>query len=116
MHKNAQSRVGWGGKVYVVDSADCERMEEASSELGELLGKEDKLAGVPVLVFANKQDLLNAETADVVWEKCRLSDISDREIHIQACSAKTGDGLQEGMEWLVTKMNDEQGAGGSAGK
>ncbi len=30
-----------------------------------------------------------------------LEGIQDRIWQIQACSAKTGEGLQEGMEWLV---------------
>ena len=49
-------------QVYVIDSADTVRLEEVSKELAELL-EEDKLAGVPVLVFANKQDLLSAMPA-----------------------------------------------------
>ena len=54
--------------VYVVDSADKKRMEETANELGELLG-EEKLITAPLLIFANKQDLLNAlEPAKV---RCR---------------------------------------------
>ena len=45
--------------MYVVDSADTKRMEETANELGELLG-EEKLLTAPLLIFANKQDLLNA--------------------------------------------------------
>lgn len=36
--------------VFVIDSADAERMEEANLELTKLLTEEDKLAGVPVVV------------------------------------------------------------------
>jgi ADP-ribosylation factor-like protein 3 len=38
----------------VIDSADKKRMEETGEELGQLL-EEDKLAEVPVLIYANKQ-------------------------------------------------------------
>lgn len=31
--------------------------------------------------------------------------IKDRAWQIQACSAKTGDGLKEGMEWVVAQLN-----------
>ncbi len=44
------------GQIYVVDSADPGRLEETRVQLDELL-EEDKLTGVPLLVFANKQDL-----------------------------------------------------------
>lgn len=43
-------------QIYVIDSADPGRMEETRVELDDLL-EQDKLNGVPVLVFANKQDL-----------------------------------------------------------
>lgn len=51
--------------VYVIDSADRRRITECSQELTTLL-TEEKLAGIPLLVFANKQDLLQALPADEV--------------------------------------------------
>ena len=44
------------GLVYVVDSSDEERLKECTEELQSLL-VEDNLKNVPLLVFANKQDL-----------------------------------------------------------
>jgi ADP-ribosylation factor-like protein 3 len=41
----------------VIDSADRKRFEETGQELQELL-YEEKLVGVPLLIFANKQDLV----------------------------------------------------------
>jgi len=87
--------------VYVVDSSDEKRLGESSEELKELLA-EDKLANVPVLVFANKQDLLQAVGADAVQTALGLDSLpASRTWTIQACSAKEGDGLQDGMEWIV---------------
>merc|ERR1712039_469035 len=80
--------------VYVIDSSDKRRLEESGQELKELLA-EDKLANIPVLIFANKQDLLQACTAEEVTETLQLG-------AIQARSAKEGNGLQEGMEWIVS--------------
>ena len=54
--------------VYMVDSADKTRLDEAAEELGLLLGEEE-LAGVPTPIYANKQDLLNAATARRPVEK-----------------------------------------------
>merc|ERR1711941_32686 len=85
--------------IYVVDSSDGRRLEESCQELVELLA-EDKLASVPLLVFANKQDLLQAVDAPSVTEALKLGGIADRTWTIQACSAKEGTGLNEGMEWL----------------
>merc|ERR1711924_130264 len=80
--------------VYVIDSSDVRRLEESSQELKELLA-EDKLCGVPLLIFANKQDLLQAMPAEDIAERLSLSSIRDRTWQIQACSAKGGEGLQE---------------------
>merc|ERR1712166_446653 len=85
--------------VYVIDSSDRRRLEESGSELRELLA-EDKLAAIPLLVFANKQDLLQAQKAEEIITAMNLEGIKDRTWTIQAASAKTGEGLQEGMEWL----------------
>ncbi len=89
--------------VYVIDSADRKRIEETGLELADLL-EEDKLSGVPVLVLANKQDLVTALSPDEVAEGLNLYSIRDRPWQIQACSAKTGEGLQDGMEWLVKQV------------
>ena len=64
-------------QVYVIDSADTVRLEEVSKELSELINEEDKLAGVPVLVFANKQDLLSAMPASDVSAPPWCSGVSD---------------------------------------
>merc|ERR1712151_1489982 len=62
--------------VYVIDSSDTRRLEESGQELRELLG-EDKLGGIPLLVFANKQDLLQATPADEISKTLNLEGIGD---------------------------------------
>merc|ERR1719373_1019172 len=61
---------------------------------------EDELSDAIVLVFANKQDLPHAMSANEVSSKLGLDRLRNRRWHIQACCATTGDGLYEGMEWL----------------
>lgn len=86
--------------VYVVDSSDHKRLEETGVEFRDLLD-EDKLCGVPVLIFANKQDLVNAQSPAEISKCLELDTIRDRQWQIQACSAKTGEGIQNGMEWCI---------------
>ena len=93
--------------VYVVDSADKRRMDEAGQELDELL-KDEKLAAVPVLIFANKQDLATAMKPQEIGEVLNLAGIRDRRWQIQGCSAKTGDGLTEGLEWIMANLKPTQ--------
>merc|ERR1719373_526026 len=92
--------------IYVIDSSDKRRLEESGQELRELLG-EDKLGGIPLLIFANKQDLLQATPADEIARALALGSIADRTWTIQACSAKEGSGLQEGMAWLVQQVGSK---------
>ena len=89
--------------VYVIDSADRKRIEETGLELADLL-EEDKLSGVPVIVLANKQDLVTALSPDEVADGLNLYSIRDRPWQIQACSTKTGEVLQDVMEWLVKQV------------
>ncbi len=51
--------------VYVIDAADKKRLEETGIELKALL-EDEKLQNVPVLVFANKSDLVTALGPDEV--------------------------------------------------
>lgn len=95
-------------QVFVVDSADRKRVEEAVLELRQLVG-ESKLDGIPVLIFSNKQDLAAALSAAEVAEALQLQGIRNHQWQIQACSAKQSKGLQEGLEWLVRTLDDRAG-------
>lgn len=61
----------------MIDSADRRRMEETGVELQQLL-EEEKLSGVPLLIFANKQDLLSALPASELTDGLNLHAIRDR--------------------------------------
>lgn len=77
----------------MVDSADRKRVDETGFELNELLN-DDKLAGVPVLVYANKQDLALAAKASEIAQELNLHLIRDRPWQIQACSGIRGEGIK----------------------
>lgn len=77
----------------MIDSADRKRLEETGYELSELLSDE-KLVGVPLLVYANKQDLLHAAAASDIAQALALQIIRDRPWQIQACSATAGEGIK----------------------
>jgi len=79
-------------------------MEETGVELQQLLD-EEKLASVPLLIMANKQDLMNALSPDEITAELGLNELRERTWQILPCSARDGTGLQEGMEWLVEQIN-----------
>ena len=63
--------------MYVVDNADGLRLPETKEELSQLLGEED-LERIPLLVMANKQDLLEAKSAPEVTEHLQLNKLRRR--------------------------------------
>ena len=50
--------------IYVLDSTDVERMEEAKQAL-ELVLSSDDMIGIPVLVLANKQDIARLSVKEI---------------------------------------------------
>ena len=87
------------GIIFVVDSADRHRMEQAQEELHKLTG-EPELETAPVLVLANKQDLPDAMKVAEVVEGMALRSLKGRDWYAQGAVAVTGDGLYEGLSWF----------------
>ena len=85
--------------IYVVDSNDRERAEEAALEFKKMMN-EEQLRDAFVLVFANKQDLPNAMSAAELTDIMGLRNMVKRNWFMQASSAATGNGLYEGLDWL----------------
>ena len=98
---------GCEGLVFIVDSIDEERFAEARDELSWILDS-DEMAGVPLIVLANKQDLPNARSPSEVADKLGLPKLRDRKWFIQATSAVTGSGIYEGMEKLSSLTKEFQ--------
>ncbi|XP_070137562.1 ADP-ribosylation factor-like protein 3 isoform X1 [Drosophila bipectinata] len=89
--------------IYVIDCTDRARLPEAGSELFEML-MDNRLKQVPVLIFANKQDMPDAMSASEVAEKMGLVQLQGRTWEIKACTATDGTGLKEGMDWVCKNM------------
>lgn len=93
--------------IWVIDSADRSKLEDARKTLKMLLEKEN-LRTSPLLVLANKQDVDDA--MDPVKISLALDLLSDAELRpqcVQPCSSRTGEGLQEGLEWLISCLKGE---------
>eukprot|EP00746_Dinoflagellata_sp_MGD_P146859 gnl/MRDRNA2_/MRDRNA2_79280_c0_seq2.p1 gnl/MRDRNA2_/MRDRNA2_79280_c0~~gnl/MRDRNA2_/MRDRNA2_79280_c0_seq2.p1 ORF type:complete len:211 (+),score=54.21 gnl/MRDRNA2_/MRDRNA2_79280_c0_seq2:79-633(+) len=93
---------GTQGLIFVIDSSDRDRIEDARDELLKMLADEEMKDAV-LLVFANKQDLPNAMSTTEVADKLALQSAPacrGRPFFIQSTCATTGDGLYEGLDWL----------------
>lgn len=91
------------GLIFVVDSNDHDRMDDAREELQKMLAEEE-LKEAAVLVFANKQDLQGAMGPSEMIERLSLPSLKGRLWHIQGCCATSGDGLYEGLDWLAKNI------------
>ena len=89
--------------IFVVDSTDRDRMDEARAEIRRVLSHED-LRDCVLLVLANKQDLPSALSVEEVCNRMELDSVSDRKWFIQGTVATTGEGLNEGLEWLCKTL------------
>jgi ADP-ribosylation factor-like protein 2 len=83
-------------------------MNDCKMELEKLLN-EEKLAGASLLIFANKQDLKNALNLEEISQVLNLNEetnklMQNRHWHIEKCSAVTGDGLVQGVDWIVSDI------------
>jgi len=92
------------GLIFVIDSADTERLKEVREEL-HLALNEKALGDVPVLVFANKQDMPRAVKVETLKQELKL-DSFPQNIHIQPAIATEGEGLMEGVDWLISAIKD----------
>ena len=85
--------------IYVVDSSDIDRIEEASEEFWKV-ANHDEMIGKPTLIFANKQDRPISMYVNQIIEKFGLMNCRSRQWLVQGTCATSGDGIYEGLEWL----------------
>ena len=85
------------GIIFVVDSTDLKRLEEAKIELEEVLNIKGSF-GTLLLILANKQDLRQSVSPIELAQKLEL-DYLDGSVnwHMHPTSGRYGDGLQESM-------------------
>ncbi|KII63414.1 ADP-ribosylation factor 1 [Thelohanellus kitauei] len=91
------------GLIFVIDSTDSERFETARDELWKLLAEEE-LKNCVVLVFANKQDLPKPQSVSYFNDYLQIASRTRSRFGIYGCSALTGDGLCEGLDWFTKSI------------
>ncbi|KAJ6241616.1 adp-ribosylation factor a1e [Anaeramoeba flamelloides] len=89
--------------LFVVDSNDQERVQEAKNELQKML-LDDELKNSALCVFANKQDLPNTLTAENLITKLDLEKQTSRKWACLPTCAISGDGLYEGLTWIKEQL------------
>ena len=113
----------------VIDSSERERIDTVKDELNTLLSHEvsflatssqviprerpfmtdvsqpQDLRDAALCVFANKQDLKGSMSPAEITEALALHSIKSHDWQIQPCCALTGDGVSEGLDWIVARVS-----------
>lgn len=108
------------GIIFVIDSADLQRLEECRVTFDELIS-DQRLKNKPVLVLANKQDKPEAIDELELCTRMKLDEVVNRNqcpakvILCSACpsykkkrekSVKLDRGIKNGYNWLLDKIAD----------
>ena len=96
------------GIIYVVDSNDLDKLED-NAKIIKNISSEEELKDCPILVLANKQDLNGAATPGKVTKFLGMGTLKARKWLDQGSSAKTGQGIKEGFDWLTSEIIKSKG-------
>lgn len=96
---------GTDGVIFVVDTADLERLHEAKDELLRLLDSPE-MRHVPLVVIANKQDLPGSLDEKDVAKRLGLPQMVSRTWTVQRACATNGEGICEAMESLAKLVKE----------
>ncbi|KAI8341933.1 CPS1 protein [Chlamydoabsidia padenii] len=98
---------GTQGLIFVIDSQDRDRIDEARQELHRIMSDRE-MKDCLLLVFANKQDLPGVMSPAEVTEKLGLAQMQERAWYVHPSCATTGDGLFEGLNWLSQNVKTKK--------
>ena len=93
--------------IFVIDSADKKNNLLTKAEFYNLLVDSNQ-KDASFLVFANKQDLPDAMSEEDIIKNMNLTEIKDHNWHVQKCSVVNGEGIDQGLDWLVDAVSDKQ--------
>ncbi|KAF4545370.1 ADP-ribosylation factor family protein [Lasiodiplodia theobromae] len=65
-----------------------------------------RLMGASLLVFKNKSDVPGSMSDDEIRQGLMLDSITTHKWTIMACSAMTGQNLEEGLRWVIQDARD----------
>ena len=92
------------GIIYVIDSSDDSRFNEAQEELWRYIIENPKVKEIPILILANKQDLPSSKNAGEIARVLKLHTVTNQSYAIFPCSAKNSANLDDALEWLRQRI------------
>ncbi|EAW09779.1 putative ADP-ribosylation factor 6 [Aspergillus clavatus NRRL 1] len=97
---------GTQGLIFVVDSSDTARLEEARSELHKIINDRE-MKDALLLVFANKQDVQGHLSPEEITNALQLNKLKDKLWYVAPSVATEGTGIFEGLAWLSNNVKTQ---------
>eukprot|EP00601_Ochromonadales_sp_CCMP2298_P016440 CAMPEP_0173239018 /NCGR_PEP_ID=MMETSP1142-20121109/12969_1 /TAXON_ID=483371 /ORGANISM="non described non described, Strain CCMP2298" /LENGTH=181 /DNA_ID=CAMNT_0014169965 /DNA_START=84 /DNA_END=629 /DNA_ORIENTATION=- len=93
--------------IFVLDSTDRLRLAVAREELEQLLAHADiSKSACPIVFFANKRDVAGSMGPEECTGELQLDRIRERPWAIWPSNAITGEGVNDGIEWLCANIGN----------
>jgi signal recognition particle receptor subunit beta len=91
--------------IFVVDSSDAVRFSTASDELHMILNLPQVTSRVfPLLVFANKNDIVGSAPKELVERELGIERVTTRPTLVKSVCAQFPKDLQVGLEWIIAHI------------
>ena len=81
--------------------------EDLSTDMNQSINNDRSTSSkqdIPILFFANKMDLKEALPTVKISQTLGLHQLPHKQWHVQSSNALTGDGVQEGIDWLLVQL------------
>ena len=92
------------GLIWVYDLSDNQRIEESQKELKTLLNYEEMNNNLPLLIFANKSDIMTNDTDITTFINGIEDYLNERSYYIQLCNINDSESLKNGIRWLYENI------------
>ena len=92
------------GLIWVYDVSDESRFEESKSALKDLLSLDNCSKNLPLLIFANKSDLIINDTNITTFINGLEEYLNERSYFIQLCNTNDLENLKNGLNWLYENI------------
>lgn len=93
--------------IFVVDSTDKKNHQLSKAEFYNLL-VDNNLKDAKFQIFSNKIDLDEAMSVEDLIAHMNLTEIKDHNWHVQKCSVLNGEGIDQGLDWLVESLTEKK--------
>ncbi|OHT02248.1 ADP-ribosylation factor 2 [Tritrichomonas foetus] len=91
--------------IYVFNGSNSQKeMNELEIPTFHQFLLDPKVGSWPILIYKNKSDVHNYFAQEEFFEMINCDALRKKNYHIQQCSALTGEGIFEGLDWLSDQI------------